>query len=816
MSKQEFLPVLISRNIVVFPGASVTIEIGREMSIAATFWSQIKFKKEIVLICQKDYDNDAPKSNDLYSVGTLCKIIDSKLEEDGSFIISLKGLQRIKTSDVTLKNPVFENEKEKKSFNFPPKLKPEQPFWITNYKIIKVRNSNVSSNIHNEINKLISHVEEIFGNESTESKTVWEIAKTRPEKTSLIVDLCAQFWPIDNENLVSVKQKWLETTELTKRIELILAYDDLNSKAKEEIDEVITRKVHNNISKQQKEFYLRERIKVIKEELGENPAKDEEINKIKDRLKNEPFPSNVREKVLAELNKLEFTASFSNEAIISKNYIDWVMSIPWWEITKDQVKFFEVENVLNKNHYGLEKVKDRILDFLTVQKRKGNQSGATIICLVGPPGVGKTSLVTSIAEALKRKFVKISLGGVSDESEIRGHRKTYIGSMPGRIIKGMKKAGVCNPIFLLDEIDKLTADHRGDPSSALLEVLDPSQNKHFSDNYIEEEYDLSKVMFIATANYEENIPHALHDRMEVINLTSYTSKEKLEIAKSHLISEVLNETNIKPSELKFSDDALNYIINHYTREAGVRNLKRHLLTIARKFIRAQETNSKFKETINVIEVQKYLKKEIFEFNIKDEKIYSGVVNGMAYTEFGGDLLPIEVTHYKGSGKIIITGNLKQTMQESATVALSYVKANAKEFGVDKINFEEIDVNIHVPSGGVPKDGPSAGIALTSAIISSLRKQPVDSSISMTGEITLRGKVMIIGGVKEKIISAVRGGVNKIFIPKADERYLVDIPKEILEKTEIILVENYFEIFNCIFGDKINHPVPQKPITRPTA
>lgn len=484
------------------------------------------------------------------------------------------------------------------------------------------------------------------------------------------------------------------------------------------------------------------------------------------------------------------------------------MSLPWWEMTKTETSFVEVERILNKNHYGLEKVKDRILDFLTVQKRKGNKSGATIICLVGPPGVGKTSLVTSIAEALNRKYVKISLGGVSDESEIRGHRKTYIGSMPGRIIKGMKKAGVCNPIFLLDEIDKLNSDHRGDPASALLEVLDPSQNRHFSDNYIEEEYDLSKVMFIATANYEENIPHALHDRMEVINLTSYTEKEKLEIAKSHLVDEVLNETNIKPHCLKFTDDAISYIINRYTREAGVRNLKRSLLAIARKFIRILETNPKFKETINIPEVQKYLKKEIYEYNTKDEEVYPGVVNGMAYTEFGGDLLPIEATFYKGTGKIIITGNLKQVMQESATVALGYVKANAKAFGVDKINFEEIDVNIHVPSGGIPKDGPSAGIALTSAILSALRKEPVDSSISMTGEITLRGKVLIIGGVKEKIISAVRGGVNKVFLPKEDERFLDDIPNDILEKTQIILVQNYFDVFNQIFLNKIK-PIGKK-------
>ncbi|MDQ0513606.1 ATP-dependent Lon protease [Mycoplasmoides fastidiosum] len=804
------LPVLISRNAVVFPGGLERIELGRAISIEAAYWSQQEHEDQILIVCQKTYDDDEPTPKHLYQMGTLCKIIKREPDVDNSMVIYVEGVCRAKLEEMYLKTW---EEKNQIDWKFSPKggvIFNSDSFWLAKYKPIKPRRNGSVSDIQFLISELLRNLEEIFGDDDFNLRQVLDFADQHPDKVSQIVDLCAQVWPIPFDDVVLHKQQWLETVDVKKRIELILRSNEISNQTKNKIDESISRKVHNNISKQQKEFYLRERIKVIKEELGENPNKDEEISAIRERLKREPFPPSVKQKVLSELNKLDFTASFSNEAIISRNYIDWVMSLPWWEMSKEEVTFEEVSQVLNKNHYGLEKPKDRILDFLSVQRRKGSKSGATIICLVGPPGVGKTSLVISIAQALKRKFVKISLGGISDESEIRGHRKTYIGSMPGRILKGMKKAGVKNPVFLLDEIDKLTSNHRGDPSGALLEVLDPAQNKNFSDNYIEEDYDLSQVMFIATANYEENIPDALYDRMEVIHLTSYTEKEKLEIAKTHLIEEILKENNIKKSDLKFTDEAINYIIARYTREAGVRNLKRLLSTIARKLVRAQELDPKFKEVINIPEVQKYLKKEIYEYNTKDTDVAPGIVNGMAYTEFGGDLLPIEVTYYKGTGKINITGNLKQVMQESVTVALSHVKSNAKTYGVDKINFEEIDLNIHVPSGAVPKDGPSAGIALTSAIISALTKIPVDSSISMTGEITLQGKVLIIGGVKEKVISAVRGGVNKIFLPKDDERYLDDVPAEILAKTKIVLVKHYLDVFKDVFGKNRMKSSANKP------
>jgi ATP-dependent Lon protease len=446
----------------------------------------------------------------------------------------------------------------------------------------------------------------------------------------------------------------------------------------------------------------------------------------------------------------------------------------------------------------LEKVKERIIEYLAVRSKTPN-SKSPIICLVGPPGVGKSTLAKSIADALNKKFVKMSLGGVHDESEIRGHRKTYLGSMPGRIIKGMKNAEVVNPLFLLDELDKMTSDNlHGDPASALLEVLDPEQNMNFIDNYIEESYDLTKVMFVAIANYAEQIPEPLYDRLEIIELTSYTEREKLEIAKKYSIPKIFSQTSLTENELKFKDEAILYIINHYTKEAGVRELERLINKIARKFIVKQLHNKIKTQTIDIDAVREYLDKEIFEYNVREKENIPGIVNGMAYTSAGGDLLPIEVTYFDGKGNIIITGNLKETMKESASVALGHVKANVEKYGLKNFDFKKKDIHIHVPQGGIPKDGPSAGVTLTTAIISCLTNRSVPASIAMTGEITLRGKVLIIGGIKEKVISAFRGGVNEIFIPKSDERFLKDVPPEVRNKIKFHLVENYNEIYNEIF------------------
>lgn len=485
-----------------------------------------------------------------------------------------------------------------------------------------------------------------------------------------------------------------------------------------------------------------------------------------------------------------------------RTYIEWLLNIPWWQENKDNNDFNKVKKTLDDSHYGLTKVKERIVEYLAVRAKSRNTK-APIICLVGPPGVGKSSLAKSIADALNKPFVKMALGGVKDESEIRGHRRTYLGSMPGRIIKAMKKAGVVNPLFLLDEIDKMSSDQRGDPSSAMLEVLDPEQNSRFSDNYIEEDYDLSKVMFVATANYAEQIPAALYDRLEIIELTSYTELEKLAIAKQYLIPKVLKDCGLSKKDLSFKDDALLFMIRHYTLEAGVRELERIIRKIARKFVVEQLSSKKIEpKVIDIKEAKFYLDKEIYEYTLKDKEGIPGVVNGMAYTSAGGDLLQIEVTSFKGKGNVKITGNLKETMKESAEVALGFVKANAKKFGLEKVDFSKIDIHIHVPTGGIPKDGPSAGVTLTTAIISALSNRPVKATLSMTGEITLRGKVLIIGGVKEKTISAHRGGVNTIIIPARDERFLKDVPAEVLDNITVHLVEDYEEIYSIVFLNKV--------------
>lgn len=794
-NKELSLPLLIARHLVVFPNQQFEIEIERDYSINAIKYAQ-SINHEVVMVAQQNRDEDNPDANQIHHMGTLCRIDEfikvtqgDESDQYQSYKVRLTGLKRFFVS-----KPIFVQEQTWGNL------------WVGYGHVVNARNNGFIKtrdrikDLLVELNKRYdllgeSHLFADFHNH------IWTQFESKQMSPSDVVDQIAEKWPVNLRDLVNIKQPWLNEYDVLKRIQLILTFNpevELSDENKRVIEDNISAKLNERISKQQKEYFLRERLKIIKEELGESFVKDEEIAKIRARLKQEPFPQPVRDKVLTELNKLEMSSMFSQESLIIKNYIDWMMSLPWWETSQDEQELKKVEKVLDQNHYGLDKVKERILEFLAVQKRKKNEHGS-IICLVGPPGVGKTSLAVSIAQAMGKKFVKISLGGVGDESEIRGHRKTYLGSMPGRIIKGLKAAKVKNPVVLLDEIDKLKSDLRGDPASALLEVLDPAQNKFFSDNYIEEEFDLSQVMFIATANDVYQIPGPLRDRMEVIELTSYTENEKLAIAKSHLINEVLEEHGIKKTDLKFSDEAINYMIARYTREAGVRQLKRLLAKIARKFVLAQENDPKLKVSVGQSQVVHYLQKEIFDHNIRDELVLPGVVNGMAYTSYGGELLPIEVNYYQGKGQINITGNLEQTMRESTLVALAYVRANAQKFGVDHIDFGNIDINIHVPAGGVPKDGPSAGVTLTTAIISAFRNQAVSNLISMTGEITLRGKVMIIGGVKEKVISAVRAGISQIFLPADDERYLIDVPQEVLKKVKIILVKEYDQIFSAIFG-----------------
>lgn len=768
MEKNKIQNLLITRGIHVFPNTSTTIEIGRKISTNAID-DCVEKKTNIIVVSQKSPSLDTPKKGDIFKVGTLCSLKILSKQSDGSYTVKFTGISKVKLLKV------YESTKTFFKSEF---------IELPNYKPIT-----------DETKEMIDDLIDVFGGQMLKSEYIsesdlkdWLSSKKNKEDVLNWLPIILKF-SLEN------KQKILEINDYNKIYNLIatLTVDEEESKR---IDQAITKKINTNLAKQQKEFYLRERVRAIKEELGDITSKEDDADAIREKIRNNPYPEHIKKRVLAELNKME-SSSNSNEYSITKAYVDWLLQLPYWEKTTDNKTIMDVEKTLDENHYGLEKVKERIVEYLAVRMKSNNTKGS-IICLVGPPGVGKTSLAQSIAKSLGKKFVKISLGGMKDESELKGHRKTYIGAMPGRIIKSMCKAGVVNPVFLLDEIDKLASDHRGDPASAMLDILDPEQNKNFSDNYVEEDYDLSNVLFIATANYEENIPAPLHDRLEIIRLSSYTENEKKAIVKNYLIKKVLVESALNKNELKFTDDAIEYIIKRYTREAGVRELERCIRQIARKFVVRQQKEEIANEEITVDKVKYYLKKEIYDYTKKDKEPIPGVVNGMAYTTVGGDLLPIEATYSKGKGKISITGNLKETMKESVSVALGYVKANAEKFEIDPDLFNKIDLHIHVPSGGVPKDGPSAGIALTTAILSTIKNVKIPNNVAMTGEITLRGRVLIIGGVKEKTISAFRGGADDIFMPREDERYLDDVPKEILSKIKITFVDTYEDVYNRLF------------------
>ncbi len=556
-------------------------------------------------------------------------------------------------------------------------------------------------------------------------------------------DKAVQAFPLPVER----KQQYLETTGINER--LIMLLQDLEKEKKmSEVEKKINETVKERIDQGQKDYYLREKIHAIREELGDVVEADKDAESIRKRLDENPYPEYIKTKVKDELARYEMLPQASGETGVIKTYIDWLMDLPWWQQTEDNENLNEAQKILDEDHYGLDKVKERIMEYLAV-KQMTNSLKAPIICLVGPPGVGKTSLARSVARALDRHFVKMSLGGVRDEAEIRGHRRTYLGALPGRIIQGMKKAEVINPVFLIDEIDKMASDYKGDPSSAMLEVLDPEQNSVFSDHYIEEPYDLSKVLFIATANYLENIPPALQDRLEIIQLSSYTDAEKVNIAKRHLLPKQMKENGLKEGQLQIDDDMLLYLVRYYTRKV--------------------------------------------EYGQKEKEDQVGTVTGLAYTSFGGDVLQIEANRFQGSGKLILTGKLGDVMKESATIALDYVRAHAKEYGIDPQIFEKQDIHIHVPEGAVPKDGPSAGVTMTTALVSCLSDQPVKANLAMTGEVTLRGNVLPIGGLKEKSLAAHRSGITTILIPKANVKDLDEVPEEVKKSVAFIPVSTVEEV-----------------------
>lgn len=785
--KKTFETLLITRNIVVLPDETVQIEVGRTESVnAVNIANTLGFKdnnRKIIVACQIKPTQDNPIFSDIYHTATLCEIISSVKSLDEGVLVEVKGLKRI-----ILKNIEKLSYAKKRPEHDTIKIVRGSEWYDAEYEdfVTILPSSTLLPSLKSKVELILSLLKSEINIKTSDIKL---------NNIEQIIDKIAI--AMGKRLLTENRYSILSTKEILKRLDLLLSFAEDPASARV-VDQEINKKVNDKMNKSVREHYLREKYHEIRHELGQLDPHENETNAYRKKVEENPYPEYIKKRVLAELSRME--GAHPQENSINRQYVEWLLNIPWWQTTKDDTNIKHVEESLNKSHYGLEKAKERIVEYLSVRLRSP-LSKAPIMCLVGPPGVGKTTLAQSIAEAINKKFCKVNLGGISDEAEIRGHRKTYIGAMPGRIIKAMKSAETINPLFLLDEIDKMNVSYHGDPASAMLEVLDPSLNKKFSDNYIEEPYDLSQVMFVATANYAEQIPAPLYDRLEIIEITSYTEYEKFEIAKRHLINRVFEDAKVSHDELKFSDDAIFYIIRRYTRESGVRQLERLIQTIVRKFIVQQQKGGLKNETIGIKEVVKYLKKEIFENNEIDKKPTPGVVNGMAYTSVGGDLLPIEVTTFKGKGNVSITGNLKTTMQESVQVAIGFVKANASAFGVRDIDFSKIDIHVHVPSGGIPKDGPSAGVTITTALISALSARPVSNQIAMTGEITLRGKVGIIGGVKEKIISAVRGGVKEIFIPEPDQRYLEDVPSDVLAKTKIHFVKTYNDIYTKIFKNK---------------
>ena len=610
-----------------------------------------------------------------------------------------------------------------------------------------------------------------------------------------LCDLIVSFLPIGYEE----KKKYITVISPIQRAKYLM--EDMNRDLKfVELEQKIETEVEKELSETQKEYFLREKIKLMQKELGEGNNKDNEVERLRKKISKLKCNAKIREKIKRELDRYDSLNSNSPELGMVREYLDWMISLPWNHYTKDNDDLVKVKSILDSSHYSLEEVKDRILEYLAV-KQNTNNLRSPIICLVGPPGVGKTSLALSIAKSLNRSTAKISVGGINDEAEIVGHRRTYIGANPGRIIQGIRKAGTTNPVFIIDEIDKMTKDIKGDPASSLLEVLDPEQNHKFSDHYIEEEFDLSKVMFIATANYVEQIPYELRDRLEIINISSYTEYEKLDIAKNHLIPKELEEHGLTSLQVQFDDDAIMMMIRNYTKEAGVRELERLIATVLRKIVKklllSKETAFYFVDTAMIEELLGKRKYSYLE-QLKDDEI--GVVNGMAYTVFGGDILPIEATLFKGKGDLILTGSLGEVMQESCHIALDFIKSNMDVFQIDSKVISENDIHIHVPEGAVNKDGPSAGVTVTTALISLFKQQIVKKNVAMTGEITLRGRVLGIGGLKEKVIGAHRAGVRTIFIPVENEKDLDEIPNDIKQDITFIAVHNYHDIYKSLFQE----------------
>ncbi len=765
--KKQKLPVLPLRDIVVYPKMIVPLFVGRQKSITA-LQEALEKNTPIVLLTQRDSKTDEPKNRDLYCVGTIGTILQMLKLPDGTVKVLIEGLERVEIKSFSKKTSFIEAEFV---------LLPDENATKGEEVEALVRAVLSSFNDYVKLSKKIT---------ADTIETVNQI-----EDYSKLADTIASHLSLK----IADKQFLLESHSLTERLEKILGFMDAEITLLE-VENKIKVRVKKQMEKSQKDYYLNEQMKAIQKELGEDEEQSSEIAQYEEKINKKKLSKEAKEKALGELKKLKNMGAMSAEATVVRNYLDWILDIPWKQNSKVNKDLQKAVEVLDKDHYGLEKVKERIIEYLAVQSRASKVKGP-ILCLVGPPGVGKTSLGKSIAKATGRNFVRAALGGVRDEAEIRGHRRTYIGSMPGKIVKGMKKANSSNPLFLLDEIDKLGNDYRGDPASALLEVLDPEQNNAFNDHYLEVDYDLSDAMFVTTAN-SLDMPRPLLDRMEIIRLSGYTEDEKIEIAKRHLLPKALDENALKPKEIDISDGAIKEVIRYYTKEAGVRNLERELSKIARKAVKEILLDKISKIVVTPENIEKYLGVKQFRYGVAETKDQIGVATGLAWTEVGGDILFVEAAKMPGKGKITQTGKLGDVMKESIDTAFSVVKSHYKDLGKDSEIFESTDVHIHVPEGATPKDGPSAGIAMYTTIVSLLTETPVRKDVAMTGEITLQGRVLPIGGLKEKLLSALRGGIKTVIIPKENEKDLADIPQNVLDELKIIPVECATEVTKIAF------------------
>lgn len=760
--KKITVPLLPLRGLLVFPTMVLHLDVGRDKSVQSLEEAMID-DHLIFLTTQKNTGTENPSKEDVYLYGTITKIKQMLKLPNGTIRVLVEGLKRAKLIDFDDKGT----------------------YLAATVETVEIEDE---KDIEKEalMRTLLDYFEQYIKiSKKVSAETFASV--TDIEEPGRLADIITSHLPIKLKD----KQLVLETLDVSRRLNTVIQFLH-NEKEVLQLEKKIGQRVKRSMERTQKEYYLREQMKAIQKELGEKEGKTGEVAELTEKIEESGMPEHVLNAAKKELERYEKVPSNSAESAVIRNYIDWLIALPWKKETKDDINLKKAEKILNDEHYGLDKVKERVLEYLAVQKLTNSLKGP-ILCLAGPPGVGKTSLAKSIATSLGRNFVRVSLGGVRDESEIRGHRRTYVGAMPGRIIQGMKKAGTINPVFLLDEIDKMSSDFKGDPSSAMLEVLDPEQNSNFSDHYIEETYDLSKVMFIATANNLATIPEPLRDRMEIITIAGYTEIEKLHIAKNHLILKQIKEHGLQKSHIQFRDDAITKIIRYYTREAGVRSLERQIASICRKAARVIVSEERKKVVVTEKVVEEYLGRPRFRYGQAEMENQVGVATGLAYTTVGGDTLQIEVSLSPGKGKLVLTGKLGDVMKESAQTAFSYVRSKAAELGIPEDFHEKHDIHIHVPEGAVPKDGPSAGITIATALVSALTGEPIRKEVGMTGEITLRGRVLPIGGVKEKSLGAHRAGLTTILLPKDNEKDLEEVPEEIRNDLDFILVSHVDEV-----------------------